>query len=98
MITIPDKSFTSSSITLRQILDSMTKVKMLEICKKLDLYVSPNLRKDETALRLENEIFVSPDEVLYKLNKIELLALEEFMRGDDQTYVVRKMRKTPYML
>lgn len=25
------------------------KVKMLDICKNLDLYVSPNLKKDETA-------------------------------------------------
>lgn len=98
MITIPDKNFASTDITLEQILGSMTKVKMLEICKKLDLYVSPNVRKEETARRLEDEILASPGEVLYKLSKIELLALEEFMKGDDHTYVVRKMRKTPYML
>ena len=45
MITIKDTSFTSD-ISLVAILNVMTKVKMLKICDKLDLYVSPNLKKD----------------------------------------------------
>ena len=48
MITIPNKDFKSSNIKLQQIINSTTKEKMLKICKEFDLYVSPNLRKDET--------------------------------------------------
>lgn len=48
MITIKHTQFTSNQ-NLAAILNVMTKVKMLDICKKLDLYVSPNLKKEETA-------------------------------------------------
>ena len=47
MITIKNAQFTSD-ISLAAIMSVMTKVKMLDICKKLDLYVCPNLKKDET--------------------------------------------------
>lgn len=50
MITIANTTFTSN-ISLSAILNVKTKVAMLEICKKLDLYVSPNIKKDETARR-----------------------------------------------
>ncbi len=49
MIAIPNKNFTADGIRLVQLLNSTTKVKMLKVCDKLDLYVSPNLKKDETA-------------------------------------------------
>lgn len=44
-ITIKDTTYTSD-IPLSSILYVMTKVEMLKICNKLELYVSPNLKKD----------------------------------------------------
>lgn len=98
MITIPNKDFKSSNIMLQQIINSTTKVKMLKVCKKFDLYVSPNLRKDETSRRVALEVLDNPIEILSRLSKTELLILDEFVRGGDDTYVVRKQRKTPYIL
>lgn len=98
MITIPNKDFKSSNIMLQQIINSTTKVKMLKICKKFDLYVSPNLRKDETSRRIAMEVMDNPIEILSRLSKTELQILDEFVRGGDDTYVVRKQRKTPYIL
>lgn len=98
MITLPNKDFKSSSITLQQIMNVTTKVEMLKVCKKFDLYVSPNLRKDETSRRIAMEVMDNPIEILSRLSKTELLILDEFVRGGDDTYVVRKQRKTPYIL
>ena len=98
MITIPNKDFKSSNIMLQQIINSTTKVKMLKVCKKFDLYVSPNLRKDETSRRIALEVMDNPIEILSRLSKTELQILDEFVRGGDDTYVVRKQRKTPYIL
>ncbi len=98
MITLPNKSYTATSVTLEQILCSTTKENMLKVCKKFDLYVSPNLRKDETARRLAVELIDNPLEILTRLSKTELQLLDEIMQGDDTTYVVRKQRKTPYIL
>ena len=42
MITLPSKNYTADAIRLSQILSSTTKVNMLKVCKKFDLYVSPN--------------------------------------------------------
>ena len=36
--------------------------------------------------------------VIYRLNKQELQMVDEFVKGDANTYVVRKMRKTQYKL
>lgn len=69
MITLPDKSFKSSSIRLSQVYRSMTKVNMLKICKKLDIYVSPNLHKDKTAARVAEAVFDDPISVLYALQQ-----------------------------
>ncbi|MDD7721706.1 MAG: hypothetical protein PUK64_01765 [bacterium] len=55
MITIGDKSF-KSNIPLESILAVKTKVDMLKIIPKLDLYVSPNLKKEETARRVAREL------------------------------------------
>ena len=71
VITIKDKSLTSN-ISLAGILNCMTKVEMLKICDKLDLYVSPNLKKDETARRVAQEILYNPEDILHGLNKQEL--------------------------
>ena len=40
----------------------------------------------------------SPIEILSNLNKQELQIIDEFVKGDANTYVVRKMRKTQYKL
>ena len=98
MIVIPNKNFTADSIRLVQLLNSTTKVNMLKACDKLDLYVSPNLKKDETARRIAQEMLDNPIEILSRLNKQELQMVDEFVKGDANTYVVRKMRKTQYKL
>ena len=71
---------------------------MLKVCDKLHLYVSPNLKKDETARRVAQELLDSPIEILSNLNKQELQIIDEFVKGGANTYVVRKMRKTQYKL
>jgi hypothetical protein len=40
----------------------------------------------------------NPIEILSRLNKQELQMVDEFVKGDANTYVVRKMRKTQYKL
>ena len=97
MITIKDTKFTSD-VSLTDIMNVMTKVKMLDICKKLDLYVSPNLKKNETARRVAREILDNPCDVLHVLNKQELQMVDEFVKAGPNKYVQRKMRKTPYKL
>ena len=89
-ITIKDKTF-SSNISLAGILNCMTKVEMLKICNKLELYVSPNLKKDETARRVAREILDNPDDVLHVLNKQELQLVDEFVKAGPNHYAVRKM-------
>ena len=98
MVVIPNKNFTADSIRLVQLLNSTTKVNMLKACDKLDLYVSPNLKKAETARRIVQEMLYNPIEILSRLNKQELQIVDEFVKGDSNTYVVRKMRKTQYKL
>lgn len=96
-ITIKDKSFTSN-LSLASILNCMTKVEMLKICEKLELYVSPNLKKDETARRVAQEILDNPDDVLHVLNKLELQLVDEFVKEGANHYAIRKVRKTHYKL
>ena len=96
-VTIKDKNFTSD-ITLAAILNVMTKVEMLKICDKLELYVSPNLKKVETAIRVAQEILRCPEEVLHVLNKQELQLIDEFVKAGPNHYAVRKARKTYYKL
>lgn len=98
MISLSSKTYTADAIHLCQILGSTTKVNMLKVCKKFDLYVSPNLKKDETARRIANEAIDNPIEIISRLSKAELQILDEFVKGDDSTYVVRKECKTPYIL
>ena len=96
-ITIKNKDF-SSNINLANIMNVMTKVEMLKIINKLELYVSPNLKKDETARRVAREILDNPEDVLHVLNKQELQLVDEFVKAGPNHYVVRKMRKTYYKL
>ena len=97
MITIKDISWTSN-LSLAAILGVMTKAEMLKICDKVDLYVSPNLKKDETARRVALEILANPEEVLHVLNKQELQILDEIVKAGPNHYAVRKARKMPYKL
>ena len=96
MIVLPDTTTYDSSIRLVQLVGGATKVNMLKVCDKLDLYVSPNLKKDETARRVAQELLDSPIEILSNLNKQELQIIDEFVKGGANTYVIRKMRKTEY--
>lgn len=98
MIVLPDTKTFDSSIRLVQLVGGVTKANMLKVCDKLDLYVSPNLKKDETARRVAQELLNSPIEILSNLNKQELQIIDEFVKGGANTYVVRKMRKTQYKL
>lgn len=98
MITIPNTNYKADNISLAQILNSTTKVNMLTVCKKFDLYVSPNLKKDETARRIASEVIHNPIEILSHLSKTELQIVDEFVKGDNNTYVIRKQRKTYYIL
>ena len=98
MITIPNTNFKADGVRLAKILNSTTKVNMLKVCKKFDLYVSPNLKKDETARRIALEVLDNPIEILSRLSKSELQIVDEFVKGNDDTYVVRKQRKTFYIL
>ena len=65
MITIPNTNYKADNVSLAQILNSTTKVNMLTVCKKFDLYVSPNLKKDETARRIAREVLDNPIAVSY---------------------------------
>lgn len=70
-ITIKDTTWTSN-VPLASILSVMTKAEMLKICDKLELYVSPNLKKDEEKQQWH---MLMPDEV------------RESLKGDYQTYL-----------
>lgn len=97
MVTINNKEY-GSNISLAAIYNCMTKQRMLDIAKKLDLYVSPNLKKEETARRLAKEILFAPVNIMCSLCKAEHQLLEEFVTAGANAYVVRKIRKTPYKL
>lgn len=71
MITIKNTNFTSN-IDLAAILMVRTKEAMIETSKKLDLYVSPNLKRDKTVRRLADEILEIPLTVFCSLSKTEL--------------------------
>lgn len=86
MITLTNKTYTADAIHLSHILGSTTKVNMLKVCKKFDLYVSHNLKKDETARRVAHEVIDNPIEIISRLSKAELQILNEFVKGDDSTY------------
>ncbi len=72
----------------------MTKSEMLKICDKLDLYVSPNLKKEETSRRIAREILDNPIAVLYSLNKSELQLLKKLVEADKNKYIKVKAKAT----
>ncbi len=95
MIVLPDTKTFDSSIRLVQLVGGVTKVNMLKVCDKLDLYVSPNLKKDETGRRVAQELLDSPIEILSNLNKQELQIIDEFVKGGANTYVVLQDAQDP---
>ena len=97
MITIKHTDFTSD-ISLAFMLMVCTKENMLDTCKKLGLYVSPNLRKEETARRIAQEVLDNPLAVLCSLSKSELQLVDEFVKAGPNQYLTKKMRKTQYKL
>ena len=97
MVTIKDKSF-SSAQKLSSILYVMRKEELLKIAKRLDFYVSPNITKDKIATRLAASMLAEPIEIVSRLSKTELLLLEEMINAGSNTYVEKKLRKSPYML
>lgn len=97
MVTIKNTSFTSD-MSLSSVYSVQSKAKMMDICKKLDLYVSPNLKKEETAIRLAREVLDNPISVVSTLCKSELVLLKEFYEAGPNAYISKKIRKTPYKL
>lgn len=89
MITIKNTDFTSN-IDLAAIFMVLTKEEMIETSKKLDLYVSPNLKKDKTARRLVDEKLENPLAVLCSLSKTELQLVDEFVKAGPNKYIARK--------
>ena len=97
MVTIKDRSFKSAQ-KLSSILYIMKKDALLKIANRLDFYVSPNVTKDEVATRLAASMLTEPIEIVSRLSKTELLFLEELINAGPDTYVEKKLRKSPYML
>lgn len=97
MVTIKDKSFKSAQ-KLSSILYVMKKDALLKIANRLDFYVSPNITKDKIASRLAASMLAEPIEIVSRLSKTELLLLDELINAGPDTYVEKKLRKSPYML
>lgn len=97
MVTIKDKSFKSAQ-KLSSILYVMKKDALLKIANRLDFYVSPNITKDKIASRLAASMLAEPIEIVSRLSKTELLLLEELINAGPDTYLEKKLRKSPYML
>ena len=97
MVTIQDATWTSD-LSLAAILGVMTKAEMLKISDKVGLWVSPNLKKDETARRIAQQMLDCPEEVLHVLSKQELQIIDEIVRAGANHYAVRKAHKMPYKL
>ncbi len=71
---------------------------MLKVCKTLDLYVSPNLKKDVTAQRLADEMLSEPCSILHQLCKSKLQLLKRIIDAGPNQYIQVKARKTCYKL
>lgn len=97
MITIKNTEF-KSAVRLCTVLNVLTKDKIVAIITKLDEYISPNLKKAETAVRAAGIILHDPMLVLEDLCKDELKLVKEFVEAGPDAYISRRMRKTPYKL
>lgn len=97
MVTIAYTNFYSNQ-SLAAILAVKTKEALDKIAERIDLYVSPNIAKAKMVSRLAEEILSNPIEVVSRLSKTELLLLEEFLTAGKDTYIIKKARKSEYML
>ena len=97
MITIKNTDF-QSNFRLSQLFNVLTKDEIVKIITKLDEYISPNLKKADTAARAASMILYDPMLVLEDLNKDELKLVKEFVEAGANQYIIRKQRKTPYKL
>ena len=97
MITINNRDF-KSNMRLCSLFNVLTKDKIVNIISKLDEYISPNLKKADTAIRAANMILCDPMLVLEDLTKDELKLVKEFVDAGPNQYIIRKMRKTQYKL
>ena len=80
MITIKNTKF-KSAVRLCTVLNVLTKDKIVAIITKLDEYISPNLKKAETAVRAAGIILHDPMLVLEDLCKDELKLVKEFVKA-----------------
>jgi len=97
MITIKNTNL-KSDISLSSILSVLTKQKILKIIDRTGEYISPNLKKDETARRAAAIMLDYPQSVLDAISKTELPLVKEFIDAGPNAYVVKKARKSDYML
>lgn len=97
MITIQNTAF-ESSMHLCDLLDLMTKDKIVAMITKLDEYISPNLKKAETVKRAAEMILRCPRMVLDDLNKNELQLVKSFIDAGANAYIECKMHKADYKL
>lgn len=97
MITIQHTDF-KSNMSLSSLFNATTKDNIVRIITKLDEYISPNLKKDETARRAASIILHDPRLVLDDLSKSELQLVKEFVDVGSNVYIERKMRQTFYKL
>lgn len=97
MITIPSTQF-SSRQKLSDILYIHKKDYLLKMANRLDFWISPNVTKDKVASRLADAMLSEPIEIVSRLSRTELLLLDEFIQAGPDKYIVKKMRKTFYML
>lgn len=97
MVTISNTDF-KSDMRLCNVFNVVAKDKIVGTIIKLGEYISPNLKKGETAVRAADIILHNPLLVLDDLNKNELQLVKEFVAAGSNVYVERKMRKTFYKL
>lgn len=97
MITLGNTDF-KSDVRLCDVLNVLTKDEIVSVIRKLDGYISPNLKKADTAIRAAGMILEDPVSVLEELGRDELVLVREFVQAGPNAYVPRRMRRTPYKL
>lgn len=90
-----DNTDLKSDMKLCDVLNVLTKGEIVSIIRKLDGYISPNLKKADTAIRAVGMILEDPVPVLEDLGMDELKLVKEFVQAGPNTYVPRRMRRTP---
>ena len=97
MITI-DNTDLKSGMKLCDVLNVLTKGEIVSVIRKQDGYISPNLKKADTAIRAAGMMLEDPVPTLEAPGMDGLKLVKEFVQAGPDTYVPRKMRRTPYKL